>query len=183
MHKQKKWNRAKDVLPPKSPPGMNWMVLSAAAARCLQQAHTICTLMRGVGSTKQVFVTLTFNLDLRMSEQGSKHIFLENLPQIRSAVPKILVPPGAARPSSFSFFFVPGALDLWQSNSSEQGSKHVFPVNLAQIHSAVPGTFDAQTKKMKKDTALKTEPYLRAVISKKSKPENTVDDIRRLSKW
>jgi len=55
-------------------------------------------------------------------------------------------------------------------------------VNLAQIHSAVPGTFDAQTKKMKKDTALKTEPYLRAVISKKSKPENTVDDIRRLSK-
>jgi len=36
----------------------------------------------------------------------------------------------------------------WHSNSSERGSKHVFPVNLAQICSAVPEIFDAQTKKV-----------------------------------
>ena len=38
----------------------------------------------------------------------------------------------------------------WHSNSSERGTKqeHVFPVNLAQIRSAVPeiGLFDLQTK-------------------------------------
>jgi len=34
----------------------------------------------------------------------------------------------------------------WHSNSSERGTKHVLPVNLAQIRSAVPEIFDAQTK-------------------------------------
>jgi len=36
---------------------------------------------------------------------------------------------------------------------------HVFLVNLAQIRSAVPGIFKAQTKKSQ--IVLKTEPYLR----------------------
>jgi len=47
--------------------------------------------------------------------------------------------------------FVPGDLDLWpwHSYSSEWGTKHVFHVNLAQIHSAVPEIFDSQTKKNK----------------------------------
>ena len=45
-------------------------------------------------------------------------------------------------------FFVPGDLDLWPwpSNSSERGTKHVFRVNLVQIHSAVPETFYTQTR-------------------------------------
>ena len=43
-------------------------------------------------------------------------------------------------------FLVSGDLDLWHSNSSEQGAKHVFPVNLAQIRSAVPEIFHTQTK-------------------------------------
>ena len=49
-----------------------------------------------------------------------------------------------------STFFVPGHLDLWpwHSNLSEQGTKHVFGVNLAQIHSAVPKIFDLRTKKV-----------------------------------
>jgi len=44
--------------------------------------------------------------------------------------------------------FVPGDLDLWpwHSHSSERGTKHVFPVNLAQISSTVPQTFYIQTK-------------------------------------
>ena len=32
------------------------------------------------------------------------------------------------------------------SNSSERGTKHVFPVNSAQIRSAVPEIFDSQIK-------------------------------------
>jgi len=44
--------------------------------------------------------------------------------------------------------FVPGDLDLWPwpSNSSEWATKHVFPVNLAQIHSAVPDIFHTEKK-------------------------------------
>jgi len=34
----------------------------------------------------------------------------------------------------------------WPSNSSERGTKHVFPVNLAQICSTVPEMFHTQTK-------------------------------------
>ena len=44
-------------------------------------------------------------------------------------------------------FFVPGHHDLWPWNSSERGTKHVSPVNLAQIRSAIPEIFDAQTNK------------------------------------
>jgi len=44
-------------------------------------------------------------------------------------------------------FFVPGDLDLWPLTSSKRGTKHVFRVNLVQIHSAVPETFYTQTKK------------------------------------
>ena len=65
----------------------------------------------------------------------------------------------------FSSFF-PGDLELWpwHSDSSERGIKHIFPVNLVQIHSAVPDItlFDSQTNKKVTDSA-KTEPYLRAV--------------------
>jgi len=64
------------------------------------------------------------------------------------------------------FCFVPGDLTLWpwHSNSSKRGTKHVFLVNLGQIHSAVPETFECRTnKKTKSHSALKTEPYLRAV--------------------
>jgi len=46
--------------------------------------------------------------------------------------------------SSFPVF-VPGDLDLWpwHSNSSERATtKHIFPVNLAQIRSAVPEIFE-----------------------------------------
>jgi len=38
------------------------------------------------------------------------------------------------------------ALWPWHSNSFERGTKHVFPVNLAQMRSAVPNIFDSQTK-------------------------------------
>jgi len=58
-------------------------------------------------------------------------------------------------------FFVPGDLDLWpwHSNLYQRGTKHFFPTNLVQIHSAIPQIFDSQRKKNKKATALKTEPY------------------------
>jgi len=70
-----------------------------------------------------------------------------------------------------STFFVPVELDLWpwHSNSSERRTKHVLPVNLAQVRSVVPEILEAQTKKNKKSqTVLKTEPYLRAVITTSS---------------
>jgi len=40
----------------------------------------------------------------------------------------------------------------WHSNSFERRTKHVFPVNLAQIRSVVPEIFDAETKKNEKVT-------------------------------
>ena len=50
--------------PPKSPPGRDQMVLSAAAACCLQGAHTIRTTASGVDrlSTFLSLVTLTSDL-------------------------------------------------------------------------------------------------------------------------
>jgi len=50
------------------------------------------------------------------------------------------------------FIFVPGDPDLWpwHSNSSEQRTKHVFSVNLAQIRSAVREIFEWQTNKQTK---------------------------------
>jgi len=44
-------------------------------------------------------------------------------------------------------FFVPGDLDIWPSNVSMQGTKHVFHVNSAQIRSAVPEIFHTHIKK------------------------------------
>jgi len=43
-------------------------------------------------------------------------------------------------------FFVPGDLDLWpwHSNSSKRRTKHVVPVNLAQIRSSVLEIFHTQ---------------------------------------
>ena len=73
----------------------------------------------------------------------------------------------------FFVLFVPGDRDLWpwHSNSSERGTKHVFTVNLTQIRSSIPEIFEWQQKtknnnKTKSQTALKTEPYSRAVINK-----------------
>jgi len=57
-----------------------------------------------------------------------------------------------------SAFFVPSDLDLWpwHSKSSERGTKHVIPVNLTQIHWAVPEILfwvtNKQTKQTKKVT-------------------------------
>jgi len=55
--------------------------------------------------------------------------------------------------------FVPGNLDFWpwHSNSSERGTKHVLPVNLAQIRSAVSNIFHTQTESHRQ--CQKTEPY------------------------
>jgi len=45
----------------------------------------------------------------------------------------------------------------WHSNSSKWGTKHVFPMNLAQSCTAVPEIFHTQTKTS--HTQPKTEPY------------------------
>jgi len=47
-------------------------------------------------------------------------------------------------PQQFFLFFVLGDLELWpwHSDSSEWGTRHIFPVNLAHIHSAVPEIFE-----------------------------------------
>jgi len=48
----------------------------------------------------------------------------------------------------------------WHSNSSERSTKHVFPMNLAQIRSSVPDISHAQTKKSQTAPKVpKTEPY------------------------
>jgi len=52
----------------------------------------------------------------------------------------------------------------WHSNSSEWGTKHVLPVNLAQIRSAVPEIFHTQTENKIVTYSTKTERYLRTVI-------------------
>jgi len=54
--------------------------------------------------------------------------------------------------SSFPVF-VPDDLWPWHSNSSERGIKRIFPVNLAQIRSAVPEIFHIQTNKKVTDSA------------------------------
>ena len=52
---------------------------------------------------------------------------------------------------SAQHIFDPGDFDLWpwHSDSSERGTKQVFPVNLTQICSAVPEIFDSRTNKEK----------------------------------
>jgi len=54
--------------------------------------------------------------------------------------------------------FVPGDLDLDIQTRLSKRTKHVFPVNLVQIGSAVPKIFHTQKKK-KSQTVPKTEPY------------------------
>ena len=152
------------------------MVASAAPAHCLQWVYTICMLLGVTGLLSTYFVpcdlfyapwfffkisalyksftylltywplTLTFNSSLR----GTKHVFSVNLAQICSAVPKILVPSGAAWLSSFLFLSLVTltfGLWPWHSRSSERGTKHAFPVNLVQIRSAVSKISEAQTRK------------------------------------
>jgi len=50
-------------------------------------------------------------------------------------------------------FLVTLTFDLlpWHSNLFERGTKHVFPMNLAQIRLAVPNILDSQTKKNKRN--------------------------------
>jgi len=73
-------------------------------------------------------------LAFRLLHGGTKHVFRVNLAPVSSAIPEIL----AENP-----VFVPGDLDLWprHSNSSEQGTKHVFPAIFAQIRSVVQRYF------------------------------------------
>jgi len=83
--------RAKDVLPninhmqaSKVTPGSDGMVPSAAAWRCLQQAHTIRMLpgVMGVHGASFVPVTLIFDLwpwHSNTSKQGTKHVSPVNL--------------------------------------------------------------------------------------------------------
>ena len=62
--------------------------------------------------------------------------------------------------------FVPGDLDLWPwpSNSSKRGTKHVFPMNLAQICSAVPRDILYTNKKNKKVTDNAKNRTLRSLL-------------------
>jgi len=50
-----------------------------------------------------------------------------------------------------AIFIVHGDLVVWPwpSNSSEWGTKHIFSVNLAQIHSTVPEIFHKRTRNLK----------------------------------
>jgi len=61
---------------------------------------------------------------------------------------------------------------------SEPETKHVFPVNLAKIRSAVPEIFEAQTN----SHCAKTEPYLRAVkISADLTPCQIINAIPKIA--
>jgi len=54
--------------PPKSPAGSDGMMLSGAAARCLQRAHTIRTLQGVTGALSAFYslLTLTWTLTFRL---------------------------------------------------------------------------------------------------------------------
>jgi len=81
--------------PPKSPPGRDGMVPSAADARCLQQAHTTRALPGVTWALSEFFlslVTLTFDFwhwHSKSSERGTKHIYPVNFVQIRWEIPEI----------------------------------------------------------------------------------------------
>jgi len=57
--------------------------------------------------------------------------------------------------------FFPDDIDLWpwHSNSSERGTKHVFPVNLAQFRSAIPEIFNRVHKQSHWQRHNTTSPY------------------------
>jgi len=94
-------------------------------------------------------VTLTFDLQTRPSEGPNMCPVwiwcrsVQQFPRYRLKTP--------------FFCVVILTFDLWQSNSCKRGTKHVFPVNLAQIHSAVPQIFHSQIKNHRL-MAPKTEP-------------------------
>jgi len=88
-----------------------------------------------------------------------------------------MVPCAAAlrylQPARFNAFsvgrkYVPGDLDLWpldwHSNSSERGTKHVCPVNLAQTGSAVLEIFHTQTNKQKSHTQVTPPVWLMLLV-------------------
>ena len=107
-------------------------------------------------------VTLTFDpWPSNSSKQGTKHVFCVNLAQIHSAFPEIFHTQTKTRGQRcfpkhkqharrwkgqkikkccFCLWWP------WPSNSSKRGTKYVFRVNLAQIHSAVPEIFHIQRK-------------------------------------
>ena len=76
---------------------------------------------------------LMFDPDLQTCPSKESNVFHLNLSQIHSSVPEI----SAENPVFLSV--VTGDIDLWPwpSNSSEQGTKHVFPVYLVQFCSVV----------------------------------------------
>jgi len=149
---------------------------------CLQWAHTIRTLPRGDRSTKRVFslLTLTFDLETHLSEgpnTSSLWIWRKSVEQL----PRYLIqkPPSAAdRLSSFSFF-VPGDLDLWPLTMTFKlirGRDHTrhhceFGAN-PFIGSRDILCTNKQNGWKKSQTALKTEPYLRAVMRRRIENKN-----------
>jgi len=60
----------------------------------------------------------------------------------------------------------------WPSNSSERGTKHVFPVILAQIRSAVPETFHTQTKEVRDSAKNRTYRSSLRAITRRLASEN-----------
>jgi len=82
-------------------------------------------------------------------------------------------------------FFVPGDFDLWEwpSNSSEWGTKRIFDVNLAQIHSAVPGIFHTQTKNHRLTvTKITSDSLLRVFIKHQKMVPIKGDDALKLAR-
>jgi len=124
--------RAKDVLPnicrtqaPGITPGNDGVVPFTAAARCLQRAHTICMMLAVTPALSAFFIPGDLDLDICQSKgpnTSSLWIWRKSVQRLPRYC-ETLVTCDAAW---LQFFFV--------------------PAKLAQIHSAVPEIFEAQTK-------------------------------------
>jgi len=95
-------------------------------------------------------LTLMFKLVRARDQTSSMWIWCKSIQWFRRYLPKPL--------------FIPGDLDLWpwHSNLSKQGIKHVFPLNLEQIRSAVPEIFHTQTKKQELKMFLPNTDHMQA---------------------
>ena len=82
------------------------------------------------------------NINLQKCKSSSRQ--KQQKIQAKDVLPNI--PHAGHRKAKKCRFYVPGDLDLYHLNSSEQGTKHVFRVNLAQIRSVVPEIIHTQTK-------------------------------------
>jgi len=136
----------------------------------LQQFSNTIVTLSFVNKTAQTIHTSIHQLHNHISTAQQKQAILSSLQEcdmvkIKFKLEAINVLPNincitACRPPKGpkNVVFVPDYLDLWPSNSSKQGTKHVFRTNLVQICSAVPEIFHTQTKKNHRLTAPKTEP-------------------------